>query len=142
MMPAMKSLRSPRGERPAFSPILDSKRLVEHDFKEFLLQERGLALGSADRYLEVARRFLSFRCSMRQKPWQRLDAKGVIDFVLHDSSDRGRRSAQLMTAALRCLLRFDVFRCAKRPSACCVIGYENAMARLGKFYSPMLAVNH
>jgi site-specific recombinase XerD len=106
MMPAMKFSRSPRAQRAAFSPTLDSKRVLEHDFKEFLLQERGLALGSADRYLEVARRFLSFRCSMSPIPWQRLDAKGVIDFVLHDSSDRGRRSAQLMTAALRSLLRF------------------------------------
>ena len=102
----MKSFRGRGSQLAAFSPASDCARLVERDYKEFLLKKRGLALSSTDRYLEVARRFLSFRSSTRQKPWHRLDAKGVTDFVLHDSSGRGRRSAQLMTAVRRSFLRF------------------------------------
>jgi site-specific recombinase XerD len=102
----MKSSRGHSDQLGASSALADSERVLERDYKEFLLKKRGLALSSVDRYLEVARRFLSYRFSISQKRWNKLDAKDVTDFVLHDSSGRGRRSAQLMTAVLRSFLRF------------------------------------
>ncbi len=105
-MLVMKYSHGSSTELAAFSPSADSKRVVERDYREFLLNTRGLALGSVGRYLEVARRFLSYRFSIGQKPWRRLGVKEVTGFVLSDSSGRGRRSAQLMTAVLRSFLRF------------------------------------
>ena len=76
------------------------------EYQGFLTSERSLMPSTTDRYFEVTRRFLSHRFSDGKLYLKKLQAKDVIDFVLHDTSQRGRHSAQLMTAALRSYLGF------------------------------------
>jgi len=42
-------------------------------------------------------RFLSYHLASGKVPLRKLQAQDVVDFVLHDTSNRGHRSAQLMT---------------------------------------------
>jgi len=76
------------------------------EYQGFLLSERSLMPSTTGKYLEVARRFLSRRFPDRKLYLKKLQAKDITDFVLHDTSNRGRRSAQLMTTVLRSFLRF------------------------------------
>ena len=80
--------------------------LIEQDYEDFLLRERSLTPASVEQYLPVARRFLSHRFGRGGVRMKNLRASDVSDFVLHDSSNRGRRSAQLMTSVLRSFLGF------------------------------------
>lgn len=61
---------------------------------------------TTDAYLDVARRFLPRRFPDGKVYLKKLQAKGITDFVLHDTSNRRRRSTQLMAAVLRSLLGF------------------------------------
>jgi site-specific recombinase XerD len=92
----------PAPAAPAPSPA----DVIQRDYRRFLLQQRGLAPASARQYLAVARRFLGYRSQGARFRPQKLRTKDVTDFVLHDTSTRGRRSAQLMTVALRSFLSF------------------------------------
>lgn len=80
--------------------------LIEQDYRDFLLHERSLVPASVEQYLPVARRFLSHRFRSGAVRLKNLGASDVSDFVLHDSSNRGRRSAQLMASVLRSFLGF------------------------------------
>ena len=92
---------------PVPSPAAGSEiDLVELDYGNFLLQERALMPVSVEQYVPIARRFLSCRFRSGKVRLKKLRAKDVTDFVLHDSSNRGRRSAQLMTTVLRSFLGF------------------------------------
>jgi len=79
---------------------------IEQDYKAFLLHERSLVPGSVDQYLPVARRFLAHRFRNGKVWLKKLRASDVTDFVLQDTSQRGRRSAQLMASVLRSFLGF------------------------------------
>lgn len=61
---------------------------------------------SAGQYLAVARRFLWHKYPEGKIRLQELHTKDVTDFILKDASDRGRRSAQLMTTVLRSFLNY------------------------------------
>jgi site-specific recombinase XerD len=76
------------------------------EYQDFLLSERSLMPSTTGRYLEVARRFLSCRFQDGKLYLKKLQARDVTDFVLHDTSHRGRRSAQLMATVLRSFLSF------------------------------------
>jgi site-specific recombinase XerD len=80
--------------------------LIERAYEDFLLNERSLVPASVEQYLPVARRFLSHRFGSGKVWLKKLRASNVTDFVLHDSSRRGRRSAQLMATGLRSFLSF------------------------------------
>jgi site-specific recombinase XerD len=80
--------------------------LIEQDYRNFLLQERGFILSSVGQYLQVMRRFLAHRSCNGKVRLKNLCAGDVTDFVLHDTSGRGRRSAQLMASALRSFLGY------------------------------------
>ena len=80
--------------------------LMVLEYQGFLMSERSLMPSTTDRYLEVTRRFLSHRFPDGKLYLKKLQARNVIDFVLHDTSHRGRRSAQLMAAGLRSFLGF------------------------------------
>jgi site-specific recombinase XerD len=82
---------------------IDSLRL---EYEKFLLQQRALAPDSVHQYLIVVRRFLCHQFKRGKLRLKKLRAKHIADFVLHDSSDRGRRSAQLMASVLRSFLAF------------------------------------
>jgi site-specific recombinase XerD len=79
---------------------------LELEYSTFLLQERAFAPASVQQYMVVMRRFLSDRFPNGKARLNNLCAKDVTDFVLHDTSNRGRRSAQLMAAVLRSFLGF------------------------------------
>jgi site-specific recombinase XerD len=92
---------------PNATPALRSEiDLLERDYRSFLLQERGLTATSVQQYVTVARRFLCHRFSTGKVRLKNLCAQDVTDFVLQDTSRRGRRSAQLMATVLRSFLRF------------------------------------
>jgi hypothetical protein len=76
------------------------------DYESFLLGERSLQPSSLAVYLDVARRFLSDRFPSGKVYLRKLRAGDVTNFVLQDTSNRGRRSAQLMATVLRSLLNF------------------------------------
>jgi len=80
--------------------------LQEEEYGRFLRQERGFMSASVGQYLSVARRFLWHRFHSGKIRLEKLCTKDVTDFVLKDSSIRGRRSAQLMTSVLRSYLNY------------------------------------
>jgi site-specific recombinase XerD len=80
--------------------------LIGQDYEAFLLHERSLMPGSVEQYLPVARRFLAHRFRSGKVWLKKLRVSDVTDFVLHDTSQRGRRSAQLMASVLRSFLGF------------------------------------
>ncbi len=69
---------------------------------------------SAGQYLSVARRFLWHQFPGGKIRLKELCAKDVTNFVLQDSSIRGRRSTQLMTAVLRSFLNY-IFQKGRTP---------------------------
>ena len=60
------------------------------EYESFLLRERSLMPSSAENYLDVARRFLFERFPTGKIYLKKLRAGDVTDFLLHDSSNRGR----------------------------------------------------
>jgi site-specific recombinase XerD len=80
--------------------------LLEREYGRFLRQERGFMSASVGQYLPVARRFLWHRFRDGKIRLHELRTKDVTDFILKDASNRGRRSAQLMTSVLRSFLNY------------------------------------
>jgi site-specific recombinase XerD len=91
---------------PSLPAPRDDIELIERAYEDFLLTERSLVPASVEKYLPVARRFLSHRFGTGKVWLKKLRASDITDFVLHDSSNRGRRSAQLMATVLRSFLSF------------------------------------
>ena len=96
------NITPPASPRP---PRNDIER-IERAYEDFLLNERSLLPASVEQYLPVAHRFLSHRFRSGKVWLKKLRASDVTDFVLHDSGNRGRRSAQLMATVLRSFLGF------------------------------------
>jgi len=80
--------------------------LMEQDYRNFLIQERGFMPATVEQYLLVMRRFLSHQSQSGKVRLKNLCASDVTAFVSHDSSRRGHRSTQLMATALRNLLGY------------------------------------
>ena len=103
----LRHLRESNITPPASPPApRNDIELIERAYGDFLLNERSLVPASVELYLPVARRFLSHRFGNGKVWLKKLRASDVTDFVLHDSSNRGRRSAQLMATVLRSFLGF------------------------------------
>ena len=102
----LRHLRQTDIIRPPAAPALGPIDLIERDYGRFLRQERGFMSASVGQYLPVARRFLWHRFRGGKIRLKELCTKDVTDFILQDSSIRGRRSAQLMTAVLRSFLNY------------------------------------
>ncbi len=95
------------GAIPAAMPVPQSEiDEMEQQYRSFLLQERALMPASVHQYLVVVRRFLSYRFATGKVRLKGLRAKDIADFVLQDTTSRGRRSAQLMATVLRSFLNF------------------------------------
>jgi len=103
LLECLRQSRAICGDTPVRRGSIDA---MAQDYCTFLLQERALAPTSVQQYLPVIRRFLFHRFANSQIRLKNLCAKDVTDFVLHDSSHRGRRSAQLMATAVRSFLHF------------------------------------
>jgi len=91
---------------PSASMTPNEIELLQEQYSSFLLQERALGQASIEQYVIVVRRFLCHRFQTGKVRLEKLRAKDVTDFVLHDSSNRGRRSAQFMATVLRSFLQF------------------------------------
>ena len=93
---------------PAVSPPAPRSDIdfFEREYEDFLLRERSLVPASVEQYLPVVRRFFSHRLRSGRVWLKKLRASDVTDFVLHSTSNRGRRSAQLMASVLRSFLGF------------------------------------
>jgi len=90
------------------APTLPSgaMELLLRDYGQFLIRERGFAPGSVAHYVRMARSFLADRFPSGSIELRRLAAHDVTDFILCDTSGRGRRSAQLLAAVLRSFLTY------------------------------------
>jgi hypothetical protein len=80
------------------------------EYENFLLKERSLVPSSTENYIEVAGRFLSERFPTGKIYLKKLQGRDVTDFLLHDSSNRGRRSVQLTATVLRHSLATGLLR--------------------------------
>jgi site-specific recombinase XerD len=80
--------------------------LLRLDYQTFLLEERSLFHSTCAVYLKVVRRFLVHCFPDGKIHLKRLEAKNVVGFVLHDTSNRGRKAAQLMATVLRSFFGF------------------------------------
>lgn len=80
--------------------------LMVSEYQEYLQNERGLMSSTIGKYLEVTHRFLSHCFQDKKLCLKKLQARQVIDFVLRDSSKRGRRTAERSAAVLRSFLGF------------------------------------
>lgn len=80
--------------------------LMVSEYQGFLQNERGLLASTIGKYSEVTQRFLSHYFPDKKLWLKKLQATQVIDFVLQDSSKRGRHTAERSAAALRSFLSF------------------------------------
>jgi len=79
---------------------------IAQSYQQFLLDERGLGRNTIQGYIAVVRRFLFHRFPDGKVEMDKLRAKDIAAFVLHDTSNRGRKACQLATSVLRGLLRY------------------------------------
>lgn len=84
-------------------PSTPAERLIEA-YRAYLVQERGLAVGTVADYLHVARLFLATRPD--DGDLGRLTAAEVNDFVLAECTTRKVGSAKSIVCGLRSLLRY------------------------------------
>jgi integrase/recombinase XerD len=80
--------------------------LLEQEYASFLIQERALMQSSINNRLRITRRFLSYCFQDGKVRLKALRANDITDFVLQDTSGRGRCDAQSATTALRSFLGF------------------------------------
>jgi integrase/recombinase XerD len=107
MAPLLAHLRDV-GFAPARPPVVAATagEVLLAAYREYLAQERGLAASTVRNYLDVARQFLSDRCSPGRPDLGGLSAAEVSEFVLVRCRDRGVGSATLLVVGLRSLLRY------------------------------------
>ena len=78
------------------------------DYEQYLLQERGFAASTTQRYVGFARRFLGW-CTPgadREPDLEGVGAREISEFVVQECSRRTVGSAKCAVTRLRCLLRF------------------------------------
>jgi site-specific recombinase XerD len=91
---------------PAAEPLSDLG-LVEQEYGCFLTQERGLMRSTVDLYLRLVRPFVAHHQQRGKLGLNKLGAKDVINFVLHNTARRGRWSTKSIITALRSFLGFS-----------------------------------
>ena len=80
--------------------------LLVRDCEEFLVRERGLAVGTINCYLHVTRLFCAARAVDGMLNLDRLTAGEVTEFVLTECRARSVGSAKYVVAGLRALMRY------------------------------------
>jgi integrase/recombinase XerD len=94
------------GVLPADDGVLSPVDRLLGEFRDYLIQERGIKASSAAQYQPTARLFLSERSEPLEDELARVSAAEVSTFVLRESRQRSRRSTETVVYALRALLRF------------------------------------
>ncbi len=86
-------------------PTTPAEQILE-DYRTYLTQERGLAVGTVASYLHVARLFFSARFPEGNLDLGHLAAAEVSEFALDECRARTVGSAKYIVCGLRALLRF------------------------------------
>jgi len=86
-------------------PATEAEELQE-DYRAYLVQERGLAVGTIVGYLHVARLFCAARAVDGELNLEHLSAAEVTEFVLVECAPRSVGSAKYIVCGLRSLLRY------------------------------------
>ncbi len=94
------------GVLPAGDAVVSPVEQLLTGFRRYLLEERGMTVGSAKAYEPAARLLLSERAEPLVDDLGRLSAAEVNVFVLREARRRSVRSAETVVYALRALLRF------------------------------------
>ena len=94
------------GVLPAGDAVVSPVEELLTGFRRYLLEERGMTVGSAKAYEPAARLLLSERAEPLVDDLGRLSAAEVNVFVLREARRRSVRSAETVVYALRALLRF------------------------------------
>jgi integrase/recombinase XerD len=91
----------------AGEPALSNVELLLERYREYMLIERGVTVGTARGYIDCVRPFASSRAGVDgELALSGLTPQDVLGFVLADCQRRPQRSAKLMVTALRSLLVF------------------------------------
>jgi site-specific recombinase XerD len=108
-MSASKMVRRRRTDAAA-SVAIGPDQILEGDFQQYLVKERGLAARTVEHYMEAAHVFLNARSDEDERDPSAWTAADVLTFVLRCArSDRPRHMQQLCSG-LRCFLRYLRFR--------------------------------
>jgi integrase/recombinase XerD len=93
---------------PPAPPASDPAERLVGEFVEYLVRERGLAVGTTTvyEYERIARLFLSGRLDPDGGGLERLTAGDVTEFVLAECRRRSVRMSRALVTSLRGLLRF------------------------------------
>ncbi len=112
--PALLRLLAVLREIAAIAPrppvALGALEQMEEDFKQYLIQECGLARVSVVRHEPVVRQFLRERCAGAHRCIARLTAADITAFVERHARDQSPRSAQIMCWTLRAFTRYLQYR--------------------------------
>jgi site-specific recombinase XerD len=106
----LRVLRATGGCPP---PVLVARRpdqVLEDDFKEHLVTERGLAVRTVEHYTEAAHAFLAACPRKEGRVWSALTAGDVLTFVRRRAETRIPGHMQQLCTGLRAFLRYLRFR--------------------------------
>jgi site-specific recombinase XerD len=103
----LQHLRESRVISASAPGALNDLDLVEQEYGRFLTQERGLMQSTVDLYLRMVRPFVAHHLQRGKLRLNKLVAKEVISFVLHNTARRGRWSTKSIITGLRSFLGFS-----------------------------------
>lgn len=81
-----------------------------HDYRRFLIEERGLCQTTLTNYVPVAQRFLSHACRAKAVLLRELTAADINGFILRERITFSPKRVQLTTSALRSFMGFLYLR--------------------------------
>jgi len=106
LMALLQHLRESQVIRAPAPRPLNDLGLVEQEYGRFLTQERGLMQSTVDLYLRMVRPFVAHYLQQGKLRLNKLVAKDVINFVLHNTPRRGQWSTKSIITGLRSFLGF------------------------------------
>jgi len=107
LMALLQHLRESQVIRAPAPRPLNDLGLVEQEYGRFLTQERGLMQSTVDLYLRMVRPFVAHYLQQGKLRLNKLVAKDVINFVLHNTPRRGQWSTKSIITGLRSFLGFS-----------------------------------
>lgn len=103
-------LREIEAIAPAVALSLEPLKQIEHDFEQYLRQDRGLCEVSIIRHRTPLRKFLNQCCSAGISSFTTLTGKDVTQFLVKHAHDQSPSSAKNMCWTLRAFARYLVYR--------------------------------
>jgi site-specific recombinase XerD len=106
----LRVLRAAGGCPPPVLVAGGPDQVLEDDFKEYLVTERGLAVRTVEHYTEAAHAFLAACPRKEGRVWSALTAGDVLTFVRRRAETRIPGHMQQLCTGLRAFLRYLRFR--------------------------------